>query len=308
MKKILLRIVLTLFLLAGLCACGGGGDIQTSPDNELSTGQKGEAAKQAEDETAGQSGGDEESPQSGAGAAGAPAGETAAEDGSSKTYPMHRLLQYPSLEEEAMELIPMKINLDPRFDLSRDSIELAQLSGTDKVNMLLEVFTEYEPLIDEDTLILRAQRDDFKRYFEDLSFLEDYDPDDLLVPFTFSPESEEGNAYYIGEYPYPSFSKEEEYDHYYLHFEGSKREGNTLKLEYCYWYCMFESRFEFNEASNTGGTQEYMNIYKEQDQAEYLQTIRAYEFGDIKYDQLNTVTFSFDITNDNVRFLRMQKN
>jgi len=217
-----------------------------------------------------------------------------------------RKVNFNTLEEEAEALVPIDICGLLMLDLKKDVIELEQLSSNDKINMLLAVFGDYSDLYDEETLLLSITREDIRRYFVDLTFLNNYKPDEFIYPFKFTNADTEGNRFYISVSPSRCSTKEEE--KYFIKYKDSKREGNNIKVEYYYYYGSIKSKSEFNEQARIGGVYFYTDIYKDYTKSEYVQSIRTnFEEDKIAYDKLNTVTFTFDASNDNLRFVRMNR-
>ncbi len=283
-KKFLLFLLIGILVFC-LASCGG------KQDGQSSDGGSGDSGNTEEAQTDDNSGNN----------------KTDTED-QEQTYRC-KVPYYESIEEEAQWLIPYDYCRFIHLDLTKDSLTVDDLSATDKANMAVRVFGFYDVDFlndEEEQLLLTVSRDDFKRYFKDISFLDSYDESVLITPYKLTPVDSTKEMFYVT--TYPCRCEQAENERYYLFFKESKTEGTTLKLEYFYCYGVMTMERVINEKEGISTIKYHLDIYTDIDRGVHTQRIENdLPTSDIDLTALNTMVFSFDTSNDNLRFVKMEK-
>ena len=206
--------------------------------------------------------------------------------------------EYASIEEEAEALIPYTLCGEPLLDYSKKSIELKDLSDKDKIYMIINVYKKFAYVDPYDKELLVMDENDLKRYFDDLSFLKRIR------------NNEEGSGnndpYYLGYkdgkyylYAYVTGCAGGEGDSgYKLIKKETKKNGNTLTIEY---YSRYDDIY-YNEDEGRFHWDVYTDETKKTALGKDIEDIN-----EIDKSKLIVIKFTFDLSNNKVRFVSMKK-
>lgn len=209
--------------------------------------------------------------------------------------------------DEISSGIPKKTCGGYNFPFKEKDVYLKDLSSELKLSMLTEFLanTDYKE-IDSDfnnqgiKKLREFTEKDVEKYFEDTNFLGNLK--DKLELSGFNGLSKIDGKYYlvmtIGGCEGPQTEGES------ITLVDSKKEGNILVLTYRYYsYVLPEDTKQINEGNNAYFTYDY---YKDSKKSKVLaKGLYKDEQLESYYDQMNTYDFYYDVSDGNMRFVKM---
>lgn len=203
------------------------------------------------------------------------------------------------LTEEAKGLIPYELCGAPEMPLKKREIKVEEFSDDLKGKMVIS--TIYNTLgYPTDTVYIEPK--DYTKYFDDISFLEKLEKDK--------------DAYYTlgaiilsyknGKYAAETYATgcEGVYNGDELVYISSNITNNTLILTYASFYSSYEFEEDyFSYYTSKNGKLVYDKVKYDSDKQTYLSNGK-----EISYDEFDKYQFHFDLSNGNLRFVKMTYN
>ena len=205
---------------------------------------------------------------------------------------------------EGLSLIPRHLCGGVFFPFDKKNITVKDLSDSNKINMVLSHNYDFISTdTDDDFRELALKEDEFKKYFEDTSFLNgikegkldtaDAGGYKILDPIKIEYKD---NAFYLSKYATgcegPGNAGGE------IEYKTAYKTGDELKITVYYYYKDYDIKEEDGET-------EFTALYY-RDSTKSKEAID--EDGYVEYTLLDTYDLYFDLSNDNFRFTKMDYN
>lgn len=214
------------------------------------------------------------------------------------------LKESDKLVKEALELIPDEFCGGLEFPFEKGNITINDLTKSDKLNMVISALGKNSSVENEESFKeYYFTEDTIKKYFEDLSFLDDFKGGKtssytILSPFILKYKD---NRYYLSQYATGCTGFGPERGE--ITFKSAEKKDNTLTITVYYYYVA--STGDVVEEGDYGYF--IFNVYKDSTKKEIVQK-EIKEDKEIDLEKYNTYTLTFDISNDNLRFTGMNAN